>query len=87
LLLASFLKWWVLCCPLFKRELFVGNLFAEFQNRQDCPCRSSKALGATLRHLSSNRSKGFELSGFKKLSANSKASGAERLGTRKILSA
>jgi hypothetical protein len=72
--LASFQKWWALCCPLFKRELFIGNLFAGFQNR-----RFSKALDATLRHLLSNRSKGFELAGFEKSSANSKAFGAKWL--------
>jgi hypothetical protein len=25
--LASFQKWWALSCPLYKRELFIGNLF------------------------------------------------------------
>jgi hypothetical protein len=34
-----------------------------------------------LRHLLSNRSKGFELAGIEKISANSKAFGAERLRT------
>jgi hypothetical protein len=33
--LAGFQKWWALCCPLFNRELFIGNLFAGFQNWQD----------------------------------------------------
>jgi hypothetical protein len=64
---AAFQKWWELCCLLFKRELFIGNLFAAFQNWRDDPCRFSKALGATPRHLSSNRSKGFELIGLKSL--------------------
>jgi hypothetical protein len=41
----------------------------------------SKALGATLSHLFSNRSTGFELAGFEKLSANSKAFGAKQLRT------
>jgi hypothetical protein len=45
------------------------------------PWRFSKPLGATLRHLLSNRSKGFELAGFEKISANSKAFGAKRLRT------
>jgi hypothetical protein len=31
--LSGFQKWWALCCPLFKRELFIDNLFAGFQNR------------------------------------------------------
>jgi hypothetical protein len=35
--LTGFQKRWAPCCPLFKRELFIGNLFAGFQNRQDCP--------------------------------------------------
>jgi hypothetical protein len=33
--------------------------------------RHSKALGAALRNVSSNKSKGFELAGFEKLFANS----------------
>jgi hypothetical protein len=40
-----------------------------------------KLLGTTPRHLSFNRSKGFELTGFKKLLAISKAFGAEVLRT------
>jgi hypothetical protein len=38
-----------------------------------------KALGIAPRNLLSNRSKGFELAGFKKLFANSKAFRAKRL--------
>ncbi len=68
-----------LCCPLFKRELFIGKLFAGFQNRQDCPF--SKAPGATSRHLSSNRNKGLEVAGLEKFSGNLKAFGAKRLRT------
>jgi hypothetical protein len=45
------------------------------------PCRFSKALGATLRHLPFERSKGFELTGFEKLSTNSNAFGAKWLRT------
>jgi hypothetical protein len=64
----------VLCAVYFSKDnCFIGNQFARFQNRQDCPLQVSKALGATPRKLSSNRSKGFEFAGFKKLSANSKA--------------
>jgi hypothetical protein len=96
--------------------LFIGNLFAGFQNCRDChwpafksggrcvACFSiencslatylpdfkteeiasggfSKALSTILRHLSPNRSKGFELPGFEKLLANSKAFGAKPLRT------
>jgi hypothetical protein len=51
---------------------------AGFQNRRNCSGRVSKALGAATRNLLSNRSKGFELAGFKKLSANSKGFRAKR---------
>jgi hypothetical protein len=55
--------------PAFK----IGELaLAGFQNRQNGSGRLSKALGAAKRNLLSNRSKGFELAGFKKLFANSK---------------
>jgi hypothetical protein len=30
--LAGFQKLTVLCCLLFRRELFIGNLYARFQN-------------------------------------------------------
>jgi hypothetical protein len=53
----------------------------DFKTGEIAPRQFLKAFGATLRHLSSNRSKGFELAGFKKLSANSKAFGAKRLRT------
>jgi hypothetical protein len=52
-----------------------------FKTGEVAPCRFSKALSATLRHLLSNRSKGFEIAGFEKISENSKAFGAERLIT------
>jgi hypothetical protein len=45
---------------------------AAFQNRQVGSGRLSKALGAATRNLLSNWSKGFKLTGFKKLFANSK---------------
>jgi hypothetical protein len=49
----------------------------DFKTGKISPGQFSKALGPTPRHLSSNVSKGFELVGFKKLSANSKAIGAK----------
>jgi hypothetical protein len=52
---------------------------AGFQNRQAGSGRLSKALGAAPRNLLSNRSKGFEIAGFKKLFANSKGIRAKRL--------
>jgi hypothetical protein len=55
--------------PAFK----IGELaLAGFQNQQAGSGRLSKAHGAAPRNLLSNRSKGFELAGFKKLFANSK---------------
>jgi hypothetical protein len=52
----------------------IGELaLAGFQNQQVGSGRLSKALGAAPRNLLSNRSKRFELAGFKKLLANSKA--------------
>jgi hypothetical protein len=57
----------------------IGELaLAGFQDRQNGSGQLSKALGAATRHLLSNRSKGFELAGFKKLSANSKGFRAKR---------
>jgi hypothetical protein len=58
----------------------IGKLaLAGFQNRQAGSGRLSKALGAAPRNLFSNRSNGFELTGFKKLFSNSKAFCAKRL--------
>jgi hypothetical protein len=37
----------------------------DFKTLEIAPCQFSKALNATLRLLLSNRSKGFELTGFK----------------------
>jgi hypothetical protein len=34
LALASFQKWRALCCRLFKRKLFSGNIFGGFKNLQ-----------------------------------------------------
>ncbi len=57
----------------------IGELaLAGFQNLQNGSGRLSKGLGAATRNLFSNRSKGFELVGFKKLFANSKGFRAER---------
>jgi hypothetical protein len=47
----------------------------ELKSGKIAPCWFSKALGASQRNLSSNRSKGFEFLGFEKLSVNSKAFG------------
>jgi hypothetical protein len=60
-----------------------GTVLSAFQKRivHRQPTRFLKALSATLRHLSSYRVKGFELAGFEKLSANSKAFGAKQLRT------
>jgi hypothetical protein len=51
----------------------IGKLaLASFQNRRVGSGWLLKALGAAARNLLSNRSKGFELAGFKKLFAHSK---------------
>jgi hypothetical protein len=50
----------------------------DFKTGKIAPCRLSKVLGANPRHLLVNRSKGFELTAFKKLLVNSKAFGAKR---------
>jgi hypothetical protein len=49
----------------------IGELaLAGFQNRRAGSGKLSKALGVALRNPLSNRSKGFELAGFKNLIAN-----------------
>jgi hypothetical protein len=58
----------------------IGELaLAGFPNRRVGSGWLPKALGAALRNLLTNRSKGFELAGFKKLFANSKDFRAKRL--------
>jgi hypothetical protein len=57
--------------PVFQKRIVHRQ--PDFKTGEIAPCRFLKALGAAPRHLSSNRSKGFELAGFEKLSANSKA--------------
>jgi hypothetical protein len=57
----------------------LATYLPDFKTSEVAPCRISKALGATLRHLLSKGSKGFELAGFEKISANSKPFGAKRL--------
>jgi hypothetical protein len=59
----------------------IANLFAGFQNRRDWPWPVFKSSLCNSTHLFSNSSKGFELAGYKKLSANSKAFIAKRLRT------
>jgi hypothetical protein len=54
----------------FKISKFV---LASFQNQRVGSGRLSKVLGAAPRNLLSDRSKGIELAGFKKLFVNSKA--------------
>jgi hypothetical protein len=51
------------------------------QKQARMPWQFSKALDVTPRNLSSNRSKGFELAGFEKLSENSKAFSSKQLRT------
>jgi hypothetical protein len=61
--------------PAFK----IGELaLAGFQNWRNGSGRISKTPGAATRNLLTNRSKGFELAGFKKLFANSKGFHAKR---------
>jgi hypothetical protein len=47
----------------------------DFKTGEITPCRLSKALGASPINLLSTGSKGFDLAGFEKLFANSKAFG------------
>jgi hypothetical protein len=70
--LAGFQKWWALCCPLLKENCSSATYLPDFKTGAIAPCWFSKAIGATLRHRKSNRSKGFELADFKMLLANSK---------------
>jgi hypothetical protein len=59
--------------PAFQKRIVHWQLICPILNFiRMPPCHFSKALGATPRHLSSSRSKGIELAGFEKLSANSK---------------
>jgi hypothetical protein len=59
----------------------LATYLPDFKTGEVAPCRLSKALGATLRHLLFKGSKGFELAGFEKISENSNAFGAKRLRT------
>ncbi len=49
-----------------KEDWSSATYLQDFETGKIASC-GSKALGATLSHLSFNRSKGFELAGFKKL--------------------
>jgi hypothetical protein len=68
--------------PAFQKriELFIGKLL-DFKTGEIDPWQFLKALGVTLRHLPPNGSKGFELAGFEKLLAYSKAFGVKQLRT------
>jgi hypothetical protein len=67
------------CVARFSKEnCSSATYLPEFKTGEIAPCQFSKALGATLRHRLSNRSKRFELASIEKLSANSKAFGAKR---------
>jgi hypothetical protein len=59
LTLTGFQNWRVLCCRLFKKELFI-----RLKNQRDVPGRFSKALDAALRNLLSTKKKGFEPASF-----------------------
>jgi hypothetical protein len=70
------------CVARFSKEnCSSATYLPDFKTGEVAPCQFPKTLGATLRRLLSNRSKGFELAGFEKISANSKACGAKRLRT------
>jgi hypothetical protein len=73
---AGFQKWRALCCPLFKRELFIGNLHIyQISKPAKLSLAGFQKLLVQLREVSSNRSTGFELTGFEKFSASSKVFG------------
>jgi RNA:NAD 2'-phosphotransferase (TPT1/KptA family) len=59
-----------------KENCSSATYLLDFKIGEIASCPFSKALGAILRHLASNRSKEFENAGFEKLSENSKALGA-----------
>jgi hypothetical protein len=70
------------CVARFSKEnCSSATYLPDFKTNEIAPCRFSKALCATLRHLLTNRSKGFELADFENLSAKLKAIGAKRLST------
>jgi hypothetical protein len=71
--LADFQK----CCPLSKENCSLAAYLLDLKTGEIAPGRYSKVLGATARLLSSISSKRFELAGFEKLAANSKAFGAK----------
>jgi hypothetical protein len=48
LTLAGFQKWQALCCQLFKRALFMGNIFSGFKNQRFWFWPIFKNLGSTL---------------------------------------
>jgi hypothetical protein len=55
-------------------QLFIGNLFAKFQNRQRLPLAGFQNLSMHFRDICHRiGAKDFELAGCAKLSANSKA--------------
>jgi hypothetical protein len=69
----------VRCAAYFSKEnCSSATYLPDFKTGKIAPCQFSKAPKATLKHLSPNRNKGFELASFKKLSANLKAFGAKR---------
>jgi hypothetical protein len=85
-LLKAFQNWQDCHCPAFKRcgcysagfskeNCSSTTNFPDFKTGKIASCRLLKALGATPKHLSFNRSKGFKLAGVKKLLVNSKAFG------------
>jgi hypothetical protein len=59
--------------PAFQKKCSSETYLASLKTGKIDPGRFLKALGAALRNMLSNKSKGFELGGFEKLSANSKA--------------
>jgi hypothetical protein len=67
LALASIQNWQAPCSQLFKRELFVRNIFGGFGKRQIDPGCLSEALGTAPRDQLSKRYKGFELASFQKV--------------------
>jgi hypothetical protein len=64
------------CAARFSKENCSSETcLPDFKTSQIAPCQLSKALGVSAINLLSNRSKGFDLTGFEKLSANSEAFG------------
>jgi hypothetical protein len=63
----AFKNGWCYAAHFLKENCLLAIYLPDFKTGKIAPCRFSKVLNATLRHLLSNRNKGFELPRFKSL--------------------